>query len=182
MSKRTSAAGLSPELRQRLEQALSQTQVDLDFVVEDLELLQQDGSPLLRVTVDSLPSADSGLDLDRLAAVSRAVSQDLDAVTELSDAYLLEVSTPGPDRALTQPYQLRRNVGRLLRVSLTSGREFTSRLVELAEDSAKFVGLPVKGRLPAPEVVNLGDIAEAFVEFELNPPGTEAGDQARKGE
>ena len=66
---------------------------------------------LIRVTVDG----DDGIDLDGIATVSRAVSEALDAAepsgAAFSGPYVLEVSSPGVDRPLTEPRHWRRGAG-----------------------------------------------------------------------
>ena len=72
-------------------------------------------SPVVRVVVD----ADTGVSLDDVAAVSRAVTEVLDSRdTELfgETPYVLEVTSPGVDRPLTEPRHWRRAVGRLVEV------------------------------------------------------------------
>ncbi len=67
--------------------------------LDDLEQLGHGGSRVLRVVVD----ADGGVNLDRLAEVSRRLSRLLDAETELEGPYRLEVSSPGLERRLRTP-------------------------------------------------------------------------------
>jgi ribosome maturation factor RimP len=70
---------------------------------------------VVRVVVD----ADAGVTLDAVAAVSRAVTEVLDARdTELfgDSPYVLEVTSPGVDRPLTEPRHWRRATGRLVEV------------------------------------------------------------------
>jgi ribosome maturation factor RimP len=72
---------------------------------------------LLRVIVDS----DSGVGLDEIADISRAVSARLDATVAMGEApYTLEVSSPGVARPLTEPRHWRRARGRLVAVSLAA--------------------------------------------------------------
>ncbi len=93
---------------------------------------------LLRVTVD----ADGGVSLDAVAEVSQSISQALDGSDVMGDTpYVLEVSSPGVDRPLTQPRHWRRATGRLVRVALEDGRSVTGRVVAVDEDG---VGLDVE--------------------------------------
>ena len=65
----------------------------------------------MRVVVDR----DGGIDLDAVAEVSRAVGAALDADPDaMPGTYVLEVTTPGVDRPLTQPRHWRRAKGRLV--------------------------------------------------------------------
>jgi len=69
--------------------------------------------------------------------VSRTVSETLDETglgDEIPGAYVLEVTSPGVDRPLTEPRHWRRAVGRLVDVSLTDGSQVTGRVRELRDD------------------------------------------------
>jgi ribosome maturation factor RimP len=59
-----------------------------------------------------------------------------------SAPYVLEVTSPGVDRPLTEPRHWRRAVHRLVRVTPADGAEFTGRIVS-ADDAA--VVLDVEG-------------------------------------
>ena len=75
-----------------------------------VELFDVELAPgLLRVTVER----PGGLDLDALAAVSRAVSDALDAAGDATpdDRYELEVTTPGVERRLRRPAHFAAAVG-----------------------------------------------------------------------
>ena len=65
---------------------------------------------VVRVVVDR----DGGLDLDGVAEVSRTVNAALDAVGDdvIHGSFVLEVTTPGVDRPLTEPRHWRRAAGR----------------------------------------------------------------------
>ena len=85
---------------------------------------------LLRVLVDR----DGGISLDDVADVTRAISKALDADDIMGDgAYTLEVSSPGVDRPLTLPRHWRRNVSRLVAVTLTAGGKLTGRIKSASE-------------------------------------------------
>ncbi|MEM6411175.1 MAG: ribosome maturation factor RimP [Pseudomonadota bacterium] len=57
-------------------------------------------------------------DVEDCAALSRAISIVLDAEDPISDAYTLEVSTPGIDRPLTRPGDFDRWVGHAAKIEL----------------------------------------------------------------
>jgi ribosome maturation factor RimP len=85
---------------------------------------------LLRVVVDS----DRGVSLDDAADVSREVSATLDATDVMGEVpYTLEVSSPGVDRALTEPRHWRRAVGRLVQAKAEGEGRVQGRV--LAADS-----------------------------------------------
>jgi ribosome maturation factor RimP len=89
------------------------------YDLEDLSVSRAGRRHVVRVIVD----ADGGINLDAVAEVSRAVSTALDEAEEsggdlVAGEYQLEVSSPGVDRPLTLPRHWRRNVGRLVKVTV----------------------------------------------------------------
>ena len=76
--------------------------------LDDLELAGHGRGRVLRVTVDG----ENGVDLDRLAELSRGLSRLLDDEPGLQDHYQLEVSSPGLERKLRRPTHYRKSVGR----------------------------------------------------------------------
>ena len=75
--------------------------------LDDLELLGHGRGRILRVTVDG-----EGVDVDRLASLSRGLSRLLDNETDLEGSYQLEVSSPGLERKLRRPVQFAKSIGR----------------------------------------------------------------------
>ena len=76
--------------------------------LDDLELIGRGSASTLRVVVDG----EGGLDLDRIAEVSRGLSRLLDSIPALDGSYQLEVSSPGLERKLTRPSHFSKSVGR----------------------------------------------------------------------
>jgi len=107
----TAQAASRARLLQLLEPAVSATGFDL----EDVTVSPAGKRRVVRVVVDR----DGGVDLDDVADVARAVSDLLDADPDLiAGAYVLEVTSPGVDRPLTQPRHWRRAEGRLVQAVL----------------------------------------------------------------
>jgi ribosome maturation factor RimP len=87
---------------------------------------------VLRVVVD----ADGGISLDDVALVSRTVSNALDASDVMGGGpYVLEVTSPGVDRPLSEPRHWRRAAGRLVRAPLTGGGQIEGRVVSVDDET-----------------------------------------------
>jgi ribosome maturation factor RimP len=87
----------------------------LGMDLESVKVTSAGRRRLLRIVVDS----DHGVSLDDAAVASRELSAKLDASDVMGDQpYVLEVSSPGVDRPLTQPRHWQRALGRLVRVPL----------------------------------------------------------------
>jgi ribosome maturation factor RimP len=105
--------------RSTVRELLEPVVTDLGYDLEDVSVTAAGRRSVVRVVVDR----DAGLDLDGVAAVSREVSAALDGSEHLGDApYVLEVTSPGVDRPLTQPRHWRRNLGRLVVAGAVTGR------------------------------------------------------------
>jgi ribosome maturation factor RimP len=126
---------------------------DTGYDLEDVTVTPAGRRSVVRVVVDR----DEGVDLDAVASVSRTVSDALDAATGLGDSpYVLEVTSPGVDRPLTEPRHWRRNAGRLVRAG-----ELTGRIVSADDDG---VTLDVDG---TQSVVGYADLGDGHVQVEF---------------
>ena len=84
---------------------------------EDIELddLEVAGNKVV-VTID----ADDGVEMDRLARISRALSRILDDADPIEGSYTLEVSSPGLERKLRRPRHYEKSLGSDLKVKSTT--------------------------------------------------------------
>ena len=100
---------------------------------------------LVRVTVDR----QDGVDLDGLAAASKAVSRALDEHDPLPGRYTLEVTSPGLERKLRTPAHFAGAVGETVSVRLVPGEEeprrFQGRLASVDERGVVVEGPEVPG-------------------------------------
>lgn len=142
-----------PNLRPLLEPAVQASGCDL----EELTVSLAGKRRRIEVIIDR----DGGVDLDLIAEVSRAVSAALDA-SDVGDApYVLEVTSPGVDRPLTEARHWRRNIGRLVEAHKRDGSAVTGRVREATD---AYVVLDVEGDLVE---VPLADIAQGRVQIEF---------------
>ena len=140
--------------------------------LEAVEIIPAGRRRLLRVVVDGDGPEGRGPLLDDLAEASKALSAALDTSSVAGDSpYTLEVSSRGTSRPLQQPRHWRRNIGRLVAVTTTSGERYTGRIIASSEETA---ALEVDGR---GREVALADVAKALVQVELNRPVTETGEE-----
>jgi ribosome maturation factor RimP len=108
----------SPSLT-RLRELLEPVVLGAGYDLEDVSVTQAGRRSVVRIVVDS----DRGIDLDAVADVSRVASTALDAADLLGEqSYVLEVTSPGVDRPLTEPRHWRRNIGRLVTAGEHTGR------------------------------------------------------------
>jgi ribosome maturation factor RimP len=89
--------------------------------LDDVELLGRGPGTLLRVVVDG-----DGVNIDRLADVSRGLSRILDNETDMDSTYRLEVTSPGLERSLRRPSHFAKSVGREVVVKIAVGDQKTT--------------------------------------------------------
>lgn len=149
--------------------------------LEDLTVTPAGRRRVVRVVVDR----DGGIGLGAVADLSRVLSEALDDVDArepalLGGAYVLEVSSPGVDRPLTEPRHWRRAVGRLVRVRLRRDNgqdggqdgELLGRVLRLDGEAVAVLAVDgVERAVPLAQV----DRAAVQVEFDRRP-GPEVGE------
>lgn len=92
------------------------------LVVEDVAITPAGRRRVLRITVDLPETETGGVPLDAVSTASQAISAALDADTTMGGTpYVLEVSSPGTDRPLTQRRHWLRARGRLVSVVAADG-------------------------------------------------------------
>jgi ribosome maturation factor RimP len=117
--------------RTALLRLLEPVAAELGMDLEDVDVTPAGKRRLLRVVVDR----DGGVQLDQVAQVSTAVSAALDESDAMGGSpYVLEVTSPGVDRPLTQPRHWRRARARLVDATLRDGSTVTGRVLDAGED------------------------------------------------
>jgi ribosome maturation factor RimP len=150
-------ASLSPtRLRELVEPVVTASGYDL----EEVTVTAAGRRSVVRVVVDR----DTGVDLDAVAEVSREVAAVLDEADELGEApYVLEVTSPGVDRPLTEPRHWRRNIGR----KVTTG-DVTGRISDVTDEG---VVIEVDGDV---ERISFPELAEGRIIVEFKHHDEEA--------
>lgn len=156
------------QLWQRIAAYLEAEGLELD----DLEIAGSGPGRVVRIVID----ADAGVDVDRLAETSRALSRLFDAEDVFDGAYTLEVTSPGLERKLRRPRHWEKSVGRTVTVKTTEEVGGTRRHDgQLASVDERGVVLDVDGterRLDFEQVAS----ARTVFEWERKPkPGKKSG-------
>jgi len=136
-----------------------------DLELEAVEVVPAGRRRVVRVTVDGDGPKGTGPTLDEIAEATQAISAVLDESDVTGSApYTLEVSTRGVTRPLERGAHWRRNRGRLVAVSLTTGEQLTGRIVAVDDP---LVRLDVSG---TERELDLGEVSKASVQIEFNRP------------
>ncbi|MET8138970.1 ribosome maturation factor RimP [Sphaerisporangium sp. NPDC005288] len=116
--------------RDRLIKLLEPVAASEGLDLEDVIVTPAGKRRLLRVIVDG----DDGVSLDKVADISQMVSQALDDSDVMGGSpYVLEVSSPGVDRPLTEPRHWRRAKGRLVKADLRDGTSLEGRVLAVGD-------------------------------------------------
>lgn len=144
-----------------LRDGLSEPLAELGVDVEEVEIQKAGRRQVVRVVIDR----DGGVDLDLVAEVSRRVGELLEdgpLSTVVPGPYVLEVTSPGVDRPLTEPRHWRRALDRLVRVQMHDGTVLEGRIAGMPDDES--VTLRVSD---ADMTLIRADIARAVVQVEF---------------
>jgi len=145
------------QCREISNQVCLQARVDL----EDFTITKAGRREIVRVVVDQ----DGGIDLDLIADISRLISEKFDSKFESMDVpYVLEVSSPGVDRPLTQMRHWRRAIGHLVKIELKAAND--PRIYRVADVEGEAVTLTnSNGEV---EMIPVSEISSAVVQVEFN--------------
>ncbi|CAN2235481.1 ribosome maturation protein RimP [actinobacterium SCGC AAA044-D11] len=122
--------------------------------LEELTITTAGKVKILTVIVDS----DAHLNLDQVTAVTKEISQVIEELPALGEtAFTLEVTSPGLDRPLTKPRHWRKNLDRLVKITMTSGQVIEGRIGAATETSV----------LVDENTVSFEDIKRAVLEIEF---------------
>ncbi|HXR73966.1 ribosome maturation factor RimP [Actinocrinis sp.] len=159
------------KLRAMLEPVVERAGAELEDLTE-----QRAGSRrLIRVVVDR----DGGVSMDDVADVTRAVSEALDGYEPMGEtAYVLEVTSPGIDRPLTEPRHWRRAQNRLVKVVLKAGGEVVGRVTASDDDGVTLLLGTASDAQGEQRTLAYGEIARARMQVEFNRAAESADDSA----
>jgi ribosome maturation factor RimP len=136
------------------------------YEIEDVVIDARARPPRITVIADG----DTALDMDTIAALSRSASSLLDAVKSIEGRYVLEVSSPGVDRPLTNEKHFRRARGRKIELALSDGTQVTGRVGAMRDDTLSLVVHDDRARDWTVRPVSLDDILKAVVQVDFSPP------------
>jgi ribosome maturation factor RimP len=143
------------------------------YDLEELVVTPAGRRSVVRVVVD----CDAGVTLDDIAEVSRAVSEVLDTNDDGMGRtpYVLEVTSPGVDRPLTERRHWRRNSGRLVQAAVgpTGSAEQVTGRITAVDDAGVTLAVEAKGkpgakkRPPEPRLVPWAELGAGRVQVEF---------------
>jgi len=126
--------------------------------LEEITITPAGKRRMLTVIVDG----ETHLNLDQVTVITKEISEIVENLATLGDLpFTLEVTSPGIDRPLSLPRHWRKNVGRLVKATLTDGTVIEGRITS-ADDSAALV----EGKKNS-ESITYSDVKRAVLEIEF---------------
>ncbi|MFD2670062.1 ribosome maturation factor RimP [Marinicrinis sediminis] len=111
------------------------------FELVDIEYVKEGANRFLRIFVDK----ENGIDIEECGRISEYISAKLDEKDPITEAYFLEVSSPGAERPLKKPKDFERSIGKYVNITtyepIDGSKEFEGTL--LAYDD-QFVTVEIK--------------------------------------
>jgi ribosome maturation factor RimP len=88
------------------------------FELVDVEYVKEGANWYLRIYADK----EGGININDCVAISRALEAKLDEEDKITDAYILEVSSPGLGRQLKKEKDYKRSIGKEVEIKLYKAR------------------------------------------------------------
>lgn len=138
------------------------------FDLESVDVQHAGKRRVVRVVVDS----DHGVTLDDAAVLSRCISDALDETDVMaSSPYVLEVTSPGVDRPLTELRHWRRAHNRLVEVTRVDGSKTQGRVSEVQTGH-----VALEAANGSQTEISFDEIARAIVQVEFSRTDVEDGE------
>lgn len=105
---------MSKKVTELAEELVTPILDDMNLELVDIEYVKEGKNWFLRVYIDQ----DNGIDIEECGKVSERLSEKLDALDPIPQAYFLEVSSPGVERPLKKDKDFEKAVGKNVFVKL----------------------------------------------------------------
>jgi len=135
-------------------------------VLEEITITPAGKRRILAVIVDGKTE---NLSLDQVTVISKAVSEIVDGLDVLgSMAFTLEVTSPGIDRPLTLPRHWRKNISRLVKITMADKTKKSGRIKEVSDTAVTVTMSRSSKEKASEEVIEFDLIKRAQIEIEFN--------------
>jgi len=155
-------------IKERLEAFLNPMMEEGRLFLVDIIIKPSKVSQKITILVDS----DEGITIQECTSISRRLAKQLEELEVFTEAYTLEVSSPGLDQPLSLVRQYQKNLGRNLKITLKNGEAISGILLEAGEEAIKlqFPAPKKKSKVPIDEStlikeIALVDISKAMIEI-----------------
>lgn len=124
----------TPKIKAAVEEMVNPYLEENGFELVDIEYVKEGSNWFLRVFVDK----DGGIDIDDCGRISEYLTEKLDENDPIPSAYFLDVSSPGAERPLKKPEDVKKAVGKDVFVTtyepVNGLKEFEGRLLSFENE------------------------------------------------
>lgn len=128
---------MSKKITETIEELVTPILDELELELVDIEFAKEGKNWFLRVFIDN----DKGVDIEDCGTVSERLSEKLDAADPIEQAYFLEVSSPGVERPLKKPEDIKKAIGKNVHMKMyepvNGAKEFEGKLLEFDGETVK---------------------------------------------
>jgi ribosome maturation factor RimP len=126
------------------------------YILEEIKVSSHGKRKHLTVIIDGI---ERNPNLDEVAAISRAISEELDRISVLGDQpFTLEVTTPGIERPLTLQRHWVKNVGRMVEILLQDDKKMVGRINTVEKEKVEIDEV----------LIHFSEIKSARIQIEFN--------------
>jgi ribosome maturation factor RimP len=115
-----------------MKEMIKQIVEDNGFKLYDIEISEENEHKYYRIYIQK--DDGSSVNLDECAEVNRIISPIFDVEEPISDAYFLEVSSPGIERPLKTKEHFKNSIGEKVKITMNDGSKIIGKLQEVTED------------------------------------------------
>jgi ribosome maturation factor RimP len=115
-----------------MKEIVKQIVEDNGFKLYDIEISEENEHKYYRIYIQK--DDGSSVNLDECAEVNRIISPIFDVEEPISDAYFLEVSSPGIERPLKTKEHFKNSIGEKVKITMNDGSKIIGKLQEVTED------------------------------------------------
>jgi ribosome maturation factor RimP len=123
----------------------------LGLELVDVEFVKEGKNWFLRVYIDS----PSGVDIEECGTVSEQLSEKLDELDPIEQPYFLEVSSPGVERPLKKPEDVKNAIGKNVNIKLyepINGEKVYEGILKAFDGETLFMEIKVKTQVKKVEL------------------------------
>ncbi len=149
------------ELKEHIAQLANQYLPNDTYYLVDVVIKGSESRKKILVLVDG----DKGINIDTCATISRQLGHHLEENEVMTQAYTLEVSSPGIDHPLSMLRQYQGRVGKRLKVTLTNGQQVSGQLLEVTPKAITLNKEVTKGKKIEQQTIEISfnEIEKSFV-------------------
>jgi ribosome maturation factor RimP len=115
-----------------MKEIVKQIVEDNGFKLYDIEISEENEHKYYRIYIQK-PDG-SSVNLDECAEINRIISPIFDVEEPISDAYFLEVSSPGIERPLKKLEHFKNSIGEKVKITMNDGSKIIGKLKDVTDE------------------------------------------------